>query len=305
MLGRSTLVTNAIESPKPNETKDFMLSLDGRALSLEMRERLKQRVFQFTNVSGVIPCLAVVLVGDDPASKVYVANKIKACEDAGIRNLERHLPKEISQDELIAVVQELNTDPRVHGILVQLPLPPHINSQDIINAINPLKDADGLCPENLGLLVAGSKRVAPCTPSGVIELLKKHNIPMQGQHAVVIGRSQIVGKPMGLLLLEENATVTVCHSQTQDLDKHLQDADIVVVAIGKPEFISASRFRQGSVVVDVGIHRKADGKLCGDVRMDKQSATLKAFSPVPGGVGPMTIAMLLENTLKLAELQTG
>lgn len=280
-----------------------MLILDGRTLANELKVDLKKRISQFTDTTGVIPCLAVVLVGNNPASKVYVANKIKECEAVGMRSLERVLPQEVSQDDLLKVVRELNQDSAVHGILVQLPLPEHLNSQEVINAIAPLKDADGLTPENMGLLLGGNKRVAPCTPQGVIQLLKRFQIPIKGQRAVVVGRSQIVGKPMALLLMEENATVTLCHSHTKDLDQHLQQADIVVAALGKPEFLSTSQFKEGSVVVDVGIHRRGDGKLCGDVRQDGAAKKLKALSPVPGGVGPMTISMLLANTLKLATLQ--
>ena len=281
-----------------------MERLDGRALSQEWQEGLKVRVSEFVSQTRTSPCLAVVLVGDDPASQVYVSHKIKACEAVGIKSLERKLPSEVSQDELIEVVKKLNADLSVNGILVQLPLPKHINEADVIEEINPLKDADGLCIENLGLLAAGRKRVAPCTPFGVIQLLKKHNIPMEGQNAVVVGRSQIVGKPMALLLLEENATVTICHSRTRDLREHLSQADIVVVAAGKPEFLGKGDFKEGAVIVDVGIHRKDNGKLCGDVRYNELTDIAKAMSPVPGGVGPMTIAMLLENTLQLAITQT-
>jgi len=281
-----------------------MERLDGRTLSQEWRDGLKTRIEEFASQTDASPCLAVVLVGDDPASQVYVSHKIKACAEVGMKSLERRLPPETSQLELTRVVRELNNDPQVNGILVQLPLPKHINEAEIIENISPLKDADGLCIENLGLLAAGRKRVAPCTPFGVIQLLKKHNIPMEGQNAVVVGRSQIVGKPMALLLLEENATVTICHSKTKDLRQHLHQADIVVVAAGKPEFLGADDFKKGVVVVDVGIHRKDDGKLCGDVRFKELEGIAKAVSPVPGGVGPMTIAMLLENTLRLAEIQS-
>lgn len=280
-----------------------MIRLDGRTLSKELREKLKTRITQWTQESGKTPCLAVVLVGDDPASQVYVSHKIKACGEAGITSLERRLPGDVSQADLVQVVQELNSDPQVNGILVQLPLPKHINEAEVIEQVNPLKDADGLCIENLGLLAAGRKRVAPCTPHGVIQLLKKHEISMEGKNAVVIGRSQIVGKPMALLLLEENATVTVCHSRTQDLQQHLERADIVVVAAGKPEFLGKGDFKQRCVIVDVGMHRKDNGKLCGDVRFDELTEVASAMTPVPGGVGPMTIAMLLENTMELARLQ--
>lgn len=279
--------------------------LDGRALSKEWREGLKARIGDWKKESGQTPCLAVVLVGEDPASQVYVSHKVKACREVGVESLEKRLSAETSESELIDLVSSLNEDPQVNGILVQLPLPIHIDESKVIESIDPLKDADGLTIENLGRLVAGQKRVAPCTPFGVIQLLKKHKIPMSGQNAVVIGRSQIVGKPMALLLLEENATVTICHSKTRDLKTHLMSADIVVVAAGRPEFLGAEDFRDGSVVVDVGIHRKENGKLCGDVRFEEVKDKAKAMTPVPGGVGPMTIAMLLENTFKLAQLQGG
>ncbi|MCB0378550.1 MAG: bifunctional methylenetetrahydrofolate dehydrogenase/methenyltetrahydrofolate cyclohydrolase FolD [Bdellovibrionales bacterium] len=277
--------------------------INGKELSQELRADLKKRVENFTEKTGLGVCLAVVLVGEDPASQVYVRNKIKACEQAGIKSLETRLAATTSEAELLQVVEGLNVDPQVNGILVQLPLPKGLNEDKITDAISPLKDADGLVTENLGLLVAGRTRVAACTPSGVIELLKKHKIPIQGANAVVVGRSQIVGKPMALLLLEQNATVTICHSRTKDLRKHLHEADIVVVAAGQPEFLGADDFKEGTVIIDVGMHRRADGKLCGDVRFDELKNKAKAMTPVPGGVGPMTIAMLLENTLKLAELQ--
>lgn len=282
-----------------------MERLDGRTLSILRREQLRERVQQCHSQTQIAPCLAVVLVGDDPASHVYVRNKIKSCSEVGVKSLEKRLPARVSQAQLIQEVQELNANSDIHAILVQLPLPEGLNSEEVLSQISPLKDADGLVPENLGLLLGDNKRVAPCTPAGVIELLKAHGIPMNGAHAVVVGRSQIVGKPMALLLLAENATVTVCHSQTKDLANHTRQADIVVVAAGRPEFLGKEHFKQGSVVVDVGIHRKANGKLCGDVNSQGLESWLKALSPVPGGVGPMTITMLLENTLMLAELQRG
>ncbi len=282
-----------------------MKPMDGRSLSLERRDFLKKRVHFFSEQQGFPPCLAVILVGDNPASRVYVGNKIKACTSAGIKSLEYPLKRETTETELIHLVESLNKDPRVHAILVQLPLPEHINKARVLAHLDPVKDADGLCTENLGLLLSGQRRVAPCTPSGVIEILKRYKIPMEGQNAVVVGRSQIVGKPMALLLLQENATVTLCHSKTKDLNFHLKNADIVVVAAGKPGFLGAENFSRGSVIVDVGIHRKEGGGLCGDVRYNELENVVRAATPVPGGVGPMTIAMLLENTLKLAELQTG
>ncbi len=280
-----------------------MERLDGRALSKELRGQLKTRIETWVEETKVTPCLAVVLVGEDPASQVYVSHKIKACAEAGIKSIEKRVSADISEAELVALVSELNHDPEVNGILVQLPLPERISEQRVVDEIDPLKDADGLSLENLGRLVAGRTRVAACTPSGVIQLLKKHKIEMQGAHAVVVGRSQIVGKPMALLLLQENATVTICHSKTQNLRRHLAEADIVVVAAGRPEFLGKEDFKPGTVIVDVGIHRKDNGKLCGDVRFEELKDTAKALSPVPGGVGPMTIAMLLENTFHLTQLQ--
>ena len=282
-----------------------METMDGRSLSLEWRENLKIRVDSFFKKRDFAPCLSVVIVGDNPASHVYVKNKIKACTSVGIKSQEYRLDAKTKELQLIELIQTLNRDKGVHGILVQLPLPEHINEDRILSYLDPLKDADGLCVENLGLLFSGRKRVVPCTPFGVIQILKKYKIPIEGQNAVVVGRSRIVGKPMALLLLEENATVTLCHSRTKDLDFHLKRADIVVVAAGKPGFLGAKDFRKGSVIVDVGIHRKEGGSLCGDVRYNELSEVVRAATPVPGGVGPMTIAMLLENTLKLAELQAG
>lgn len=280
-----------------------MTLLDGKALSQEWREGLKARVLDFKNQWKLEPCLAVVLVGEDPASQVYVRNKVKACEESGIKSLEHRVPADISEQELLKIVDKLNKDPKVNGILVQLPLPKHIDEVKVTEAIAPMKDADGLTNENMGLLLSGKTRVAPCTPYGVIQLLKKHKVTMDGAQAVVVGRSQIVGKPMALLLLAENATVTICHSKTKNLKEHLKKAEIVVVAAGRPEFLGADDFAPGTVIVDVGIHRKENGKLCGDVRFDELKSSAKAITPVPGGVGPMTIAMLLENTLKLSELQ--
>lgn len=282
-----------------------MERLDGKTLSKELRGQLKTRIDEWTSSGKPAPCLAVVLVGDDPASQVYVSHKIKACAEAGVKSVEKRLPADTTIDALLTTVSELNADPGVNGILVQLPLPDHLREFEdaVISAIDPLKDSDGLHIVNLGLLAAGKAQVAPCTPSGVIELLKKHKIEMAGKNAVVIGRSQIVGKPMALLLLQENATVTICHSKTQDLKSHLDSADIVVVAAGRPEFLGKDDFAPGKVIVDVGIHRKENGKLCGDVRFDELVDSAKAMTPVPGGVGPMTIAMLLENTFKLTQIQ--
>jgi len=280
-----------------------VIRLDGKALAQERRTNLSQKTQIFSEKWGQLPCLAVVLVGDDPASQVYVRNKIKACKEAGITSIEKRLAADVSQETVMATVEALNGDATIHGILVQLPLPSHLEADLITQCISPLKDVDGLHFENLGLLFAGQTRVAPCTPWGVIQILKKYEIPLVGAEAVVIGRSQIVGKPMGQLLLNESATVTFCHSKTQDLRSHLKKADIVVVAAGRPGLIGKDDLHKDAVVIDVGIHRKDDGKLCGDVRFDEIDGFVKAATPVPGGVGPMTIAMLLENTLHLAQLQ--
>ena len=277
-----------------------MILLDGKALAKERRAALRIQSDAFKSKWGAQPCLAVVLVGEDPASQVYVRNKIRACDEAGIRSVESRYPKSASQDEVLAAIEALNKDPKVDGILLQLPLPDGLDEDLLTQAISPHKDADGLHFENLGLLFAGKTRVAPCTPWGVIQILNHYKIPMEGANAVVIGRSQIVGKPMAQLLLQENATVTLCHSRTRDLRSHLKSAEIVVVAAGRPGLIGADDLSEGAVVLDVGIHRGADGKLCGDVRFDEIKAVAKAATPVPGGVGPMTIAMLLENTLELA-----
>lgn len=282
-----------------------MILLDGKALALERRSDLAGKVEDFVKTYGIKPCLAVVLVGEDPASHVYVKNKMKACEAAGFKSVEKRMSADATQSQVLAVVDELNRDGSVHGILVQLPLPKQINEQVVTQAISPLKDADGLHFENMGLLFAGQMRVAPCTPWGVIQLLKKYQIPMAGARSVVVGRSQIVGRPMGMLLLAEDATVTYCHSRTKNLRDHLKQADIVVVAAGKPNLLGKDDFLPGTVIVDVGIHRLDSGKLCGDVRFAEVKESAKAITPVPGGVGPMTIAMLLENTLKLAELRLG
>lgn len=276
-----------------------MKILDGKLVSEHIKSELSKAI---SNAQGR-PGLAVILIGEDPASQVYVANKIKACQAVGIASFEYKKPKSITQKEVIELVQRLNKDSSVHGILVQLPLPPHLNTQEILQTIDPLKDADGLTDMSMGMLVAGRQRVAPCTPAGVIEILKYYNYDIAGKHAVVVGRSEIVGKPMALLLLQNNATVTICHSKTVDLKKEILRGDIVVVAAGKPEFLGKDDFKKEAIVIDVGIHRKSDGKLCGDVR--SKELQVAAVTPVPGGVGPMTIAMLLKNTFELFKLSRG
>ena len=277
-----------------------MEKLDGRSLSKELKQELKAKLASNPHLT---PCLAVVLVGSDPASKVYVSHKIKACEEVGIKSLEKKMPETTSPEALLKLIEELNQDKGVHGILVQLPLPDPLKAWEdqILSSIDPGKDVDGLHPLNLGLLAAGRPLVTPCTPTGVMALLKKHQIPLKGKKAVVVGRSQIVGKPMALLLLQAHATVTICHSHTAELRSHLKGADIVVVAAGLPGFLGKDDFAPQTVIVDVGIHRLENGKLCGDVRFDEVLGEARALTPVPGGVGPMTIAMLLENTWKLAQ----
>lgn len=277
-----------------------MQILDGKAVSAARRKEIAKKV----KAMKLKPGLAVVLVGDDPASLVYVQNKILACQEVGMKSFEHRLPANTNRAELKRLIEQLNHDSKVHGILVQLPLPKQLSTEEVISWISPEKDADCLTETNLGKLWVGRPLTSPCTSSGVMAILKHFGILCEGLEAVVIGRSHIVGKPMAHLLTEANATVTVCHSKTKDLREHTRRADIVVVAAGKPEFLGEGDFKKGAVVIDVGIHRKSmDGKkkICGDVRLKELEGIIKAGTPVPGGVGPMTITMLLENTLKLAE----
>ncbi len=283
-----------------------MLLLDGKKVAFFHRKILVERITEFSKQANRAPGLAVVLVGDDPASQVYVRNKEKACGEVGICSFRYNLENTVAETELLTLIEKLNGDPQVDAILVQLPLPPHLNTERILAALDPAKDADGLCPENLGLLWGGRPRVIPCTPHGIIKIFAHYEIALMGKRAVVVGRSQIVGKPMAQLLLEAHATVTICHSKTQDLEAHTREADIVVVATGRPREFGRNMFKQGSVVVDVGIHRSPVGspaRLCGDVRSEELEDWAYAATPVPGGVGPMTITMLLENTTHLAELR--
>lgn len=279
--------------------------LEGKAVSQARRAQIADLSAEFKKSTGRPPGLAVILVGDDPASHVYVANKIKACQETGIRSIEHKLPGATTATHLKEVIDELNADPLVDGILMQLPLPKHLNSDEAIAWISPNKDADCLTPQNLGRLWSGRALTTPCTPWGVMVILEHYKIPVAGLNAVVIGRSNIVGKPMAHLLTQANATVTVCHSKTKNLREFTLRADLVVVAAGQPEFLGEGDFKKDSVVIDVGIHRKAAGangksKLCGDVRLKELEGTIKAGTPVPGGVGPMTITMLMENTVRLA-----
>ena len=271
--------------------------IDGKQISADIKEELKQEVARLKEV-GHSCCLAVIQVGSDPASSVYVGNKKKACAYIGIESLAYELPEETTEEELLAIIEQLNQDDHVHGILCQLPLPKHINEDRVIAAISPEKDVDGFHPQNVGALVIGQKGFVSCTPAGIIQLLKRSNIDIAGKHCVVIGSSNIVGKPMALLMLRENATVTVCHSKTSNLKELCSQADILIVAIGKPRFIGAEYVKDGAVVIDVGIHRDENNKLCGDVRYEEVEPKASYITPVPGGVGPMTIAMLMNNCVE-------
>jgi methylenetetrahydrofolate dehydrogenase (NADP+)/methenyltetrahydrofolate cyclohydrolase len=281
--------------------------LDGKVVSEARRAQIKARAEKLKKPLGRAPGLAVILVGEDPASKVYVANKIKACHEAGIESFENRLSDKTTAHQLKIIIDALNENPLVDGILLQLPLPKQIDTDEAIGWILPTKDADCLTSENLGKLWSGKPVTSPCTPTGVMVILEHYKIPVAGKDAVVVGRSNIVGKPMAHLLTQADATVTVCHSKTKNLREHLERADIVVVAAGKPEMLGKGDFKKGAVVIDVGIHRKPPGpdgksKLCGDVRLKELEGIIAAGTPVPGGVGPMTITMLLENTVRLSEL---
>ncbi len=270
--------------------------IDGKAISQAVKDEIKARTAELS-AKGIESCLAVILVGEDPASQVYVKNKKKACEYCGIKSLSYELPADTTEEKLLELIAELNERSDVNGILVQLPLPKGIDEDRVLDAISPDKDVDGFHPVNVGKLSIGKKGFVSCTPAGVIQLLKRSGIEISGKECVVVGRSNIVGKPMSMLLLQENGTVTVCHSRTKDLKEVTKRADILVVAIGKPKFIDASYIKDGAVVIDVGIHRQDDGKLCGDVDYASVEPVASAITPVPGGVGPMTIAMLMYNCL--------
>lgn len=270
--------------------------IDGKAISQAVKDEIKARTAELF-AKGIEACLAVILVGEDPASQVYVKNKKKACEYCGIKSLSYELPADTTEEKLLELIAELNERSDVNGILVQLPLPKGIDEDRVLDAISPDKDVDGFHPVNVGKLSIGKKGFVSCTPAGVIQLLKRSGIEISGKECVVVGRSNIVGKPMSMLLLQENGTVTVCHSRTKDLKEVTKRADILVVAIGKPKFIDASYVKDGAVVIDVGIHRQDDGKLCGDVDYASVEPVASAITPVPGGVGPMTIAMLMYNCL--------
>lgn len=278
------------------------LRIDGKKISQEMKDELKEKVAKMKE-EGVEITLAVIQVGNDPASCVYVGNKKKACEYIGIRSLSYELPEETTEEELLELVESLNVRDDVNGILVQLPLPKHIDENKVINTISAKKDVDGFHPQSVGALSIGQKGFVSCTPAGIIQLLKRSNIEIEGKECVVVGRSNIVGKPMALLLLRENGTVTVCHSRTKDLKEITKRADILVVALGKPKFITREYVKEGAVVIDVGIHRNENNKLCGDVDFDDVEPICSAITPVPGGVGPMTITMLMNNCVESVEIQ--
>lgn len=276
--------------------------IDGKQISKQIKDELKEQVAAY-KAQGIEIALAVIQVGNDPASTVYVGNKKKACEYIGIQSVSYELPEETTEEELLAIIDKLNHDDSIYGILVQLPVPKHINENHIIQAIDPKKDVDGFHPQSVGALSIGQAGFVSCTPAGIIQLLKRSGIAIEGKECVVLGRSNIVGKPMAMLLLRENGTVTVCHSRTRDLKEVTRRADILVVAIGRPKMIDASYVKEGAVVIDVGIHRNENNKLCGDVDYASVEPVASAITPVPGGVGPMTIAMLMHNCVEAVEIR--
>jgi len=273
--------------------------LDGKSLAAAIRGNVKQSVAALA-ARGIRPGLAVILAGDDPASRVYVRNKIRACEETGVRSTQFEYPAAVEEKELLERVAALNADPAVHGILIQLPLPEHIDTERVLEAVSPRKDVDGFHPSNLGALLAGRPRVVPCTPAGVMRLIEHAGIPLAGRRAVVIGRSAIVGKPLALLLLQKDATVAICHSKSRNIEMETKQADILIAAVGRPKLVGAAMVKPGACVIDVGINRLAGGALAGDVDFNAVKDIAGWITPVPGGVGPMTIAMLLENCLKAA-----
>ncbi|MBE6585136.1 MAG: bifunctional methylenetetrahydrofolate dehydrogenase/methenyltetrahydrofolate cyclohydrolase FolD [Ruminococcaceae bacterium] len=276
--------------------------IDGKAISAAVRAEITEETKKFVAETGVTPGLAVVIVGNDPASQVYVRNKRKACTEVGFYSEAYELPEETTQTELEALVDKLNSDPKIHGILVQLPLPRHLDEQRILLRIRPEKDVDAFHPYNVGRIMIGDYNYLPCTPAGVMELLKRSGVEVSGKECVVVGRSNIVGKPMAMLLLQAHGTVTICHSRTKHLEEATRRADILVAAIGKPEFFTADMVKEGAVVIDVGMNRRpSDNKLCGDVDYASVEPVASYITPVPGGVGPMTITMLMQNTLRAAK----
>ena len=280
-----------------------MQIIDGKKVSAEVKERVRQQTLQLKNDYNITPGLAVVIVGDDPASRVYVNNKKKACEVVGFKSEEYALPAKTTQEELLDLVKTLNTKEDINGILVQLPLPKHLDDKAVIEAIDPKKDVDAFHAVNVGKIMLGEYDFLPCTPAGVMEMLHSYDITVEGKECVVIGRSNIVGKPMGMLLLHENGTVTICHSRTKNLAEVCRRADILVAAVGIPKFVKADMVKDGAVVIDVGMDRDENGKLCGDVDFENVKDKCSFITPVPGGVGPMTISTLMKNTLKACKLQ--
>ncbi len=274
--------------------------IDGKAIAAEITEEMRLRA-QALREKGIVPCLAVILAGNDPASEIYVRNKRRACKRAGIESRMIRLDQSVSREEILREIHALNQDPAVHAVLVQLPLPGHLDETEILSAVLPEKDADGFHPLNAGRLLTGEKGVLPCTPAGCMELLRRTGVPLSGAEAVVIGRSNIVGKPMSLLLLRENCTVTLCHSRTKNLAEHVRRADVVICAVGRPGLVTGEMIKPGATVIDVGINRLADGRVVGDADFESVSAVAGAITPVPGGVGPMTIAMLMKNAILAAE----
>ena len=279
--------------------------IDGKAISKQIRAEIAEKTAQFREETGIVPGLAVIIVGEDPASRVYVRNKRLACEEVGFYSESYELPEETTQEELEALIERLNGEDRIHGILVQLPLPRHLNEEAILLKIDPSKDVDAFHPYNVGRIMIGNYHYLPCTPAGVMELIRRSGIAVEGKECVVVGRSNIVGKPMAMLLLQANGTVTVCHSRTRDLAEVCRRADILVAAIGKADYFGADMVKAGAVVIDVGMNRRADGKLTGDVDFNAVIDKVSAITPVPGGVGPMTITMLMQNTLTSAAIKAG
>ena len=274
--------------------------IDGNKIAQDIRNEVRQSAISLKEQKGIIPGLAVVLVGEDPASQVYVGKKAKACAEVGFLSREYKLPAETDEEKLLKIIRKLNRDKLIHGILVQLPLPKHISTEKIIAAIDPRKDVDGFHPYNVGGLVTGSPMFVPCTPRGIMELIARTGIDLKGKEAVVVGRSNIVGKPIALLLLAQHATVTICHSRTKDLPAVIRRADILIAAVGKAHMIKADMVKDGAIVIDVGVNRLENGKLAGDVDFNEVAPKASFITPVPGGVGPMTIAMLMKNTLDAA-----
>lgn len=278
--------------------------IDGKALSQKIKENISEEVSELKN-KGIIPGLAVILVGDDPASKVYVNNKKKACAQVGIYSEEYLLPADTDEKTLLDLIAKLNADDRINGVLLQAPIPPHLDYRKISETISPMKDVDAFHPYNVGKIMIGDFDFVPCTPAGVVELIKSTGTTIEGKNCVVIGRSNIVGKPQAMLLLKENGTVTVCHSKTKDIASVTRNADILVVAVGKAGFVTGDMIKPGAVVIDVGMNRNSEGKLCGDVDFASAESVASWITPVPGGVGPMTVTMLLKNTVKAAKLANG